>query len=68
MIKIMNGYSPIIWASDKGHASVAKLFLSKGANPNDKRNNGTSPIICTSEFRHASIVELLLSKGADILI
>ena len=61
-----DGNSPIICASDKGHASVVELLLSKGAYPNDKDNDGNSPIICASREGHASVVELLLSKGADI--
>ncbi len=53
------GNSPRICASEQGRASVVKLLLSKGANPNDKNIRGDTALTFATAKGHKYIVKLL---------
>jgi ankyrin repeat protein len=50
------GYTPLHWASQKGHVAVVKALLSGGANILASNNNGLLPIHCTVSFRKSVLV------------
>nr|XP_022286571.1 uncharacterized protein LOC111099549 isoform X2 [Crassostrea virginica] len=53
-------------ASEKGHASIARLLLNNGADVNLCNKDGYSPLFKGSANGHDSIVQLLLNNGADV--
>ena len=60
------GETPLHWASRKGHMSVVKYLLGKGADIHVKNNHGNIPLHCTSWYGHLPVVKFLVRKGADI--
>ena len=66
-----NGLSALLWASDNGHAHIAKLLLDgkyegKGADINTQSSDGWTPLMVACYFGHEAFVRLLLERGADI--
>jgi hypothetical protein len=60
------GWSPLTWASRKGHASTVELLLEAGADPDGRGGPGNAtPMIQAAMGGHASVVELLAAAGAD---
>ena len=57
----------IVWAAGKGHFSIVKLLLERGANINAQDDNGWSALSEASYDGHAKVVELLLQKKASTL-
>jgi len=65
------GSSALHWASNEGHAHIAKLLLNgkyedKGADINTQDSYGCTPLIYASAWGHKAVVRLLLERGADI--
>lgn len=50
----------------KSIISIAKMLISKGANPNAQDVSGATPLHWAAQRNRVSIAELLISKGADI--
>lgn len=58
------GRKPIVFAVERGHEDVVKMFLQKGA-------SGNSPIVdagllnYAANYRHLAVAKLLIEEGAD---
>jgi ankyrin repeat protein len=61
-----DGATPVIIASENGHASVCDVLLSHGAQVNQADNDGTTPLFIASQNGHASVCDVLLSHGAQV--
>ncbi len=64
------GYSALYWASNSGHARIAKLLLDgkyegKGADINLQTNGGNTALIRACIYGHEAVARLLLERGAD---
>ena len=66
-------YTPLIWASCRGHRAVAALLLDRGANANAESDYefaesdyGYTPATLASFGGHLDTLQLLVSRGADI--
>ena len=57
--KDKDGDTPLIYASDEGHASVAELLLAKGANREAKDNYGKTALDNARHGNHSDVIALL---------
>ena len=60
-----SGVTPLHFAVSHGHASVARLLLSKGAEVSFKAG-GVTPLMHAALSGHALMVLLLIQHGADL--
>lgn len=61
------GRTPLSWAAAKGHLSIVRLLLLKGASISTRDNrHGLSPLHWAALQGHQMTVELLLEAGADV--
>ncbi len=59
--------TPLIAASENGHAEIVKLLLQKGADPNFQRlPERTTALMLAAENGHADVMKILLEGKADI--
>ncbi|HBI83681.1 MAG TPA: hypothetical protein DDY24_08135 [Alcaligenaceae bacterium] len=58
-------WTPLHYASIKGRANIAKLLLSKGADPNEVAPTGDTALILAVQSDNIETVQLLLNAGAD---
>jgi len=57
------GYTPLMWAAQRGHEAAARLLLIRGkVDPNKPDNDGRTPLWPASLNGHASVVRLLLNQ------
>ena len=63
-------WTPLIWASKKGHVDTARLLLEKGARADfvDDRYKKRSPLMYASDEGHLAIVELLTNPPYSVPI
>ena len=61
-----NNFTPLHYASQKGHLEIAKYLLSKSAQVDPKDKWDQTPLFWACNSGHVSIANLLLDKGADI--
>ena len=59
-------YTPLIWASFRGHRAVAALLCDRGADVNAENALGSTPVTRASYRGHLDTLQLLVSRGADI--
>ena len=60
------GNTPLMFAAHKGHVSIVKYLLSKGANPSFGNDHDQYPLHCAVAGHHKDIVILLIKAGADV--
>lgn len=61
---IINGYTPLMIASEKGFIGLVRYLISKGANINVIAS--TTALIQAINFGHKEIAKMLILKGADV--
>jgi ankyrin repeat protein len=54
-----------LYAEEKGHESMVRLLLKKGAEPDFKDTDGWTPLLYEAENRHEVVMRLLLEKDAE---
>ncbi len=65
--KAEGGWTPLMVATEKGHAEIAFFLLEKGANPNvvaEMRHS--TPLLIASRYKRFNIATALIQKGADV--
>ena len=63
------GWRPLHLAAIYGHARVAAILLTAGADANGRSASigmGTTPLLCAVAGSHFPVVELLLAHGASV--
>jgi ankyrin repeat protein len=61
-----NGYTPLTWASSRGHTEVVRLLLEAGADLNRTANDGQTALMRAADYGHVDVLQLLLDAGADV--
>ena len=64
-IAVNNGWTPLMKASENGHADVVELLLRKNVPVNTQSTDGITAIYITSQNSHSSAISILLNNGAD---
>src|SRR5436309_9486093 len=60
------GFTPLMFAAQKGDVESARILLRAGAKPNDAQpKTRLTPLMIASAMAHAKAVDLLLDNGAD---
>ena len=59
------GGTPLLSASDGGHAKVVSILLAAGASVDKSFNFGVTPLIAASQGGHTDVCRLLLAAGAN---
>jgi len=60
------GFTPLMFAAQKGDVDSASILLRTGAKPNDAQpKTGLTPLMIASAMGHAKAVDLLLDNGAN---
>jgi len=57
--------TPLVLASENGHADLVRVLLTHGANPNASDSYHQSALIWAIVNGHDDVCRLLLAKGAD---
>lgn len=63
--RLRGGETPLMRASARGYADVARALLDAGADASARRTDGFTPLILAAFFGHEEVVRLLLERGAD---
>ena len=53
-------------AIDKNDIEIVRLFLDKGANPDNRAWSGLTPLQSAAQHNHVDLMRVLLEKGADV--
>ena len=64
-ISTNNGWTPLMIASQSGHADVVELLLDKNVPINAQNKNGKTAVYIASQNGHFSVVSTLLNNGAE---
>ena len=59
-------WSPLHYASQKGHKDIVDFLVSHGADVNVTDKYGETPLHIACKEGHKDIIELLVSHGADV--
>jgi ankyrin repeat protein len=62
------GWTPLHYASTKGHLDIINLLLENNAYIDAESPNGTTPLMMAAQYGTPEAVKLLLNAGADPLI
>lgn len=57
--------TPLLWACDRGLASVARVLVACGANIDARAGDGGTPLLVATQKGWTEIAVLLIKKGAD---
>lgn len=63
-IKFQTGATPLIIASENGHANVVKYLLTRRTDINAQNDFGNSALFGAARYGHGNVTELLINKGA----
>jgi ankyrin repeat protein len=63
---VLDGHTPLCWASQEGHTDVVRLLLDAGAEVNFSDPLGFTPLFKSIGDPHLDTAELLLLRGADV--
>jgi ankyrin repeat protein len=58
--------TPLFLAAEKGHDTIVRFLLGKGASPDRKDIVGRTALSLAVENEHAAVVKSLLDHGADV--
>jgi uncharacterized protein len=59
------GFTPLLFAAQRGDLDSAKLLIDAGADVNDSAPNGASALVIATHSGHGALATFLLEKGAD---
>jgi len=62
----INRYTPLIWASVRGHTDIVYALLEAGAEVEYRLADGQTALMRASDNGHIEIVKALLEAGADV--
>jgi ankyrin repeat protein len=60
-----DGWTPLMYAVQKGRLEVVKLLLDEGADPNTRRKDGSTAFMDAVGSAQVDTIRLLLDRGAD---
>ena len=60
-----NSWTPLYWASLKGHFEVTQYLVGQGATLDKADNDGWTPLIAAANRGHLEVTRYLLEQGAD---
>ena len=61
-----NGYTPLHFAAQKGHASVTTQLLEARCNVNLQLKDGCTPLHLAAEFGHEAVTKQLLAAHCNV--
>ena len=61
-----NGYTPLIWASSRGHTEIVRLLLEAAATVDARANDGQTALMRASDYGYADVATYLVRAGADV--
>src|SRR5208283_274800 len=64
----IDGYYPLIIATEHGKTGIVKLLIDAGCNINIKNGFGQTALIIASDYGITGIVKLLIDAGCDVNI
>jgi ankyrin len=59
------GYTPLLFAAQRGPVETARLLVAAGADVNDTAPEGTSALVVAAHSRQQDVAMFLLEQGAD---
>jgi hypothetical protein len=62
---LLNGYSALHFAAERGQLETAKVLLKHGADPYIRSNSGETPLEIAQRKRNKNLISLLLNHGID---
>src|SRR5262245_2312407 len=62
----LGNYTPLLMASDLGHAGAIEALIAAGADPKGTTASGVTPLMLASASGQVEAVEALLAHGADV--
>lgn len=65
-LKNNHDMTPLMYASECGHAEIAQLLIKAGAQVNEYNDHWQTPLICASEKGHTEVMQLLINAGAKV--
>ena len=60
------GVTPLMFASNRGHAGIVKALLAAGADVNAASNLGETALICACYHGHLEAARALVAAGANV--
>jgi uncharacterized protein len=64
----LGGYTPLLLASQLGHAGVIEALVKSGADPTSPAGSGATPLMLASATGRVDAVKALLSSGVDVQV
>src|SRR6185295_7981542 len=62
----LGSYTPLILASEMGHAKVIDALVAAGADPKATTASGVTPLMLAASAGSADAVKTLIARGADV--